>query len=38
MLEREGLAAAACRGSERYGFKRTGDLHGNETLLRLEIS
>jgi diamine N-acetyltransferase len=23
---------------ERYGFKRTGDLHGNEVLLRLEIS
>jgi hypothetical protein len=23
---------------ERYGFERTGDFHGNETLLRLEIS
>ncbi len=23
---------------ERYGFERTGDLHSNETLLRLEIS
>jgi len=23
---------------ERYGFKRTGDSHGNEILLRLEIS
>ncbi|HUK94036.1 MAG TPA: GNAT family N-acetyltransferase [Gaiellaceae bacterium] len=23
---------------ERYGFKRTGDLHGEEILLRLEIS
>jgi len=23
---------------ERYGFKRTGDFHGNEILLRLEIS
>ena len=23
---------------ERYGFKRTGDLHGDEILLRLEIS
>jgi diamine N-acetyltransferase len=23
---------------ERYGFKRTGDLHGTEVLLRLEIS
>jgi diamine N-acetyltransferase len=23
---------------ERYGFERTGDLHGNEILLRLEIS
>ncbi len=23
---------------ERYGFERTGDLHGNETLLRLAIS
>jgi hypothetical protein len=23
---------------ERYGFKRTGDLHGKEILLRLEIS
>lgn len=23
---------------ERYGFKRTGDLHGNEVLLRLKIS
>jgi diamine N-acetyltransferase len=23
---------------ERYGFQRTGELHGNETLLRLEIS
>jgi diamine N-acetyltransferase len=23
---------------ERYGFERTGELHGNEVLLRLEIS
>jgi diamine N-acetyltransferase len=23
---------------ERYGFKRTGDSHGNEIMLRLEIS
>jgi diamine N-acetyltransferase len=23
---------------ERYGFERTGDFHGNETLLRLQIS
>ena len=23
---------------ERYGFKRTGDFHGDEVLLRLEIS
>jgi diamine N-acetyltransferase len=23
---------------ERYGFERTGNFHGNETLLRLEIS
>jgi hypothetical protein len=23
---------------ERYGLKRTGDFHGNEILLRLEIS
>jgi diamine N-acetyltransferase len=23
---------------ERYGFERSGDLHGDETLLRLEIS
>lgn len=23
---------------ERYGFKRTGDFHGNEILLRLEIA
>lgn len=23
---------------ERYGFKRTGDVHGNEIMLRLEIS
>ena len=22
---------------ERYGFERTGDLHGDEILLRLEI-
>jgi hypothetical protein len=22
---------------ERYGFKRTGDSHGNEIMLRLEI-
>jgi diamine N-acetyltransferase len=23
---------------ERYGFERTGELHGNEVMLRLEIS
>ncbi len=23
---------------ERYGFKRTGDFHGDEIMLRLEIS
>ena len=23
---------------ERYGFERTGELHGNEVLLRLDIS
>jgi hypothetical protein len=23
---------------ERYGFERTGDLHGDEILLRLKIS